>query len=661
MSPRTGRILALFRAEMKAVARDRRAIVTSVVLPMAIMPAFLFLTSWKARSDAKTLAEATARYAVSGPHAETVRSALASVAGVAEVPAADPAQALEKGDIDVHVEAAAVIPVPGKADWREPVVPDAPGIRLHHRGDRDASRTGMRRVRDALREGRNRLRAERLRERGFPVPLEAVAVLVEEDIAPAARRAGLTLGRSLTVFALLLVLTGCSVVATDAVAGERERGTLETLLTTAMGRGEIVAAKHLATLAVAVAITVIQAANLFVYVGLAVFPMPEGWTAAVTPGVALFLLVLYLPLASLAAAVLLFVSGQVKSYKEAQLYFLPVFLVGMVLASASFLPGVVLRSAIVVVPVANLAVAAREILVGSYDWLMIGLAWLTTAGAAAWTARRSVALLSAESWIAGGTSDEVEARGGPPLFRRRVGRWFAVLWAVLLVTSGFTTRLDARGQVAVNLLVLFLGASLLMIRRYRLPPREVLALRKPHPAAWLAVAVGVPGGLLAANAFFRLASQVLPIPPGWMEEFTKALTLPGVPTWQLLLFVALVPGVVEEITFRGLLLYGLHRRLAPWSLVLVVSIVFGLFHMALFRILPTAFIGVLLTAATLLTGSIFPAMAWHTANNALALLLARDGVALETLSLAETMPGFILLAVSFWILWRTRRPYPDLR
>ena len=58
MSARTGRILALFRAEMKAVVRDRRAIVTSVILPLAIMPAFLFLTSWKARSTAKSLAEA---------------------------------------------------------------------------------------------------------------------------------------------------------------------------------------------------------------------------------------------------------------------------------------------------------------------------------------------------------------------------------------------------------------------------------------------------------------------------------------------------------------------------------------------------------------------------------------------------------------------------
>ena len=75
----------------------------------------------------------------------------------------------------------------------------------------------------------------------------------------------------------------------------------------------------------------------------------------------------------------------------------------------------------------------------------------------------------------------------------------------------------------------------------------------------------------------------------------------------------------------------------------------------------SAFIGVLLTATTLLTGSIFPAMAWHTLNNALALFLARDGVALETLGLGETMPGFLLLAVSFWILWRTRRPYPGLR
>ena len=94
---------------------------------------------------------------------------------------------------------------------------------------------------------------------------------------------------------------------------------------------------------------------------------------------------------------------------------------------------------------------------------------------------------------------------------------------------------------------------------------------------------------------------------------------------------------------------------------LVVGLVFGLFHMALFRFAPTALLGVILAAVTLLTGSIFPAMLWHGLSNAL-------GVLTEMLKIPETeldavcyLTGAGLLAVSFWILWRNRTPYPGLK
>jgi membrane protease YdiL (CAAX protease family) len=126
-------------------------------------------------------------------------------------------------------------------------------------------------------------------------------------------------------------------------------------------------------------------------------------------------------------------------------------------------------------------------------------------------------------------------------------------------------------------------------------------------------------------------------------------------------FLAVLPGIFEEIAFRGVLTYGLSKRLRPVALVLAVGIIFGLFHSALFRIAPTAFLGVLLTSAVLLTGSIFPSMLWHALNNALAIGAGRSGA-----DLADLPPGYyavaaVVLALAFWILWRTRRPYPGLR
>jgi membrane protease YdiL (CAAX protease family) len=188
-----------------------------------------------------------------------------------------------------------------------------------------------------------------------------------------------------------------------------------------------------------------------------------------------------------------------------------------------------------------------------------------------------------------------------------------------------------------------------------------LALRAPKPVIWLAVLVAIPGGLLSGIGLFRLANVFVPVPPEMVEAFSELVTPGDIPFVQLLLFVALMPGCFEEIAFRGMLLHGLHRRLHPPALALVVGVTFGFFHFALFRLAPTAFLGVLLAAVTMLTGSIFPAMLWHAGNNALALVAARRQVPLAELDATSYVAGAVLLAAAFWVIWRNRTPYPGLR
>ena len=68
--------------------------------------------------------------------------------------------------------------------------------------------------------------------------------------------------------------------------------------------------------------------------------------------------------------------------------------------------------------------------------------------------------------------------------------------------------------------------------------------------------------------------------------------------------------------------------------VLGSAIAFGVFHVSFFRLLPTAFLGVLLALATLWSGSIFPSMLWHAVNNGLAAFAFED---------AETLPGWAVV------------------
>src|SRR5690606_30352028 len=90
---------------------------------------------------------------------------------------------------------------------------------------------------------------------------------------------------------------------------------------------------------------------------------------------------------------------------------------------------------------------------------------------------------------------------------------------------------------------------------------------------------------------------------------------------------------------------------------LVVGLIFGFFHVSLFRIGPAAYLGMILAAVVLLTGSIYPAILWHALNNAIALLAPRLGVMEAEALPPQWMMGAaaVVLAVVFWALWKVRK------
>ena len=663
-------VTALFANDLRQLARNPRVLVFAVALPLVLWPLMWFLTSLtterrQERIESRTYAYSVADEAANAAGAADARAwldrALAVVgddggadgAGPAGGPAVrferveapdDVAAALEEEQLHVHVAMEA-----GGGEDLSDDDESAPRIVLSHRADLDASDSAEGFLRRALERTRTEVREQRLAAAGFESPPEDLLPLERIETASEEQTSGLFLGRLLTAIIVMMMLTGGSIVATDALAGEKERGTLETLLTTAASRVEIVTAKNLSILAVAFATSVLNIVNIVVWMQLDLIAAPAGLKLVIPAGAGLLLLLLYAPAAVLLSSSLLLVSGRSKTYKEAQLLFAPVMLIAMAVAAIPVLPGVELRSAIVLLPIANLGVAAREILTGHYDWPLLAAAWAVTAGAAALLARASVRTLSAEKLITASDTDAADLAGGPALFPRRVARWFAVLWALLLVWQlNIGGGIDSRLLIVINMSV-FGAAAWLMIASYRLPVRETLSLRNPPPAAWVGVLIGAPAGLVLADGVVRLASLAMPIPEEWIEAMAEAFGA-DIPVWQMLVFFAILPGIFEEIAFRGVLLHGLKSRLKPVQLVLVAGIAFGFFHVDLFRIPPTSLLGVLLVITVLRTGSIYPAMAWHALHNALALGSAR----IEQIALPEqpTWWHYVLAVLAILVAFR---------
>ena len=174
--------------------------------------------------------------------------------------------------------------------------------------------------------------------------------------------------------------------------------------------------------------------------------------------------------------------------------------------------------------------------------------------------------------------------------------------------------------------------------------------------------VGAPCGFLVGIGFAEFTGIFLPVPPQVLEAFGQYLLPEGMGILQLVLLLAVLPGITEEIAFRGLLLHGLRKQLRPVALVLLVGVIFGLFHISLFRILPTAYLGAVLAVVTLLTGSIFPAMLWHALNNSIALVPTAAGWGLfeEGVPVWVYPIAFVGLVGSMLFLHAVGKGYPGV-
>jgi len=158
----------------------------------------------------------------------------------------------------------------------------------------------------------------RLLARGID-PVSIVPIAVQDvDVSTPASRAVLVLGLMsyLVIFATLM---GGMYLAIDATAGERERGSLESLLTTPVPRSRLIYGKIAATCAymfVSLALTVTACAIAVRFVRLEEF----GMTANLGPATALGIVLLTAPLIPAGAALMTLVASFTRSYREAQSY-----------------------------------------------------------------------------------------------------------------------------------------------------------------------------------------------------------------------------------------------------------------------------------------------------------------------------------------------------
>ena len=662
----------LFIHEMRMVLRSPRTVVTSLLLPAILLPAMTVGSRYAQRQQAIRLDQTTFQYAITGPWADDARRLIERYKNSAEfrnfhIEETNPPDleaALEDETLDFFIRtttvedadkaaAAAEDDTLGSGVQAAPRVTGVPGLQVVYRGSLEIPRRGAERMVDMMRAARRNESYSVMLSRGFPSHPEGILALTAVNVATEAQISGSNLGRFFTVILVVWLVAAGSISAMDTIAGEKERGTLETLITTAAGRTEIATAKHLAICTVALSITFLQVIYALIYIKLRVITLPADFSIDLSLRSLIELFILFVPLAAAIAAALLIVSTFAKTYKEAQLHFFPLFMGSLVPALAAVIPGLKSRSIVAFIPLANVSVAAREVLTGRADRLMIVVIVIVMSLVATALIRYSARLLAREDIVVSAQHEQSVLEGGETLLQHRIFRWFAVMWAVTFALAANVPQLQTpRAQIIFNEAAIFFLGSLLMIRKYRLDLREVIGIRRLRWPIWAAVLMAVPASQVVALAFFRIVNTIIPTPTDLLRDFNRQVAPASLPVWQMYIFMAFLPAICEELAFRGVLLHGLRKRFNPVVRCLLVGAIFGVFHYSLFRIAPTALLGVILTAIALLTGSILPGLVFHAANNSLAIWMESADITLTRVDWSTYAAAFAVFALAMHTIWR---------
>ncbi len=373
-------VLAVYGKELREMLRDRRAIISMVVGPTLFMPAIMGIVSFFAVKTVKEAAAAVPTVMIlGGEDSPAVTAALRAHGKISFVP---PSQDWEKQIADKRLRAAVRIP-PGFDRAITRGEPMAVTI-SHYAGELRSGNavSELRRFFDAYGE---KIVAARLAAHGLTPAAIKPFEQKTENVAPPEKVGGNAVGGLIPYLFLMLAFVGAMYPAMDLAAGEKERGTMETILCSPVARLDLVLGKFLTILTASLGTVAcsLVSMGLTLSVGGPLLAQRIGGgdgsaarraaaqittMTTIDPLGLVGVLALVLPMAVLFSAGLFTLALFAKSFKEAQTYVSPLIIVIILPAVIGMLPGVELNARLALVPILNVSLAGKELVSGAWPW-----------------------------------------------------------------------------------------------------------------------------------------------------------------------------------------------------------------------------------------------------------------------------------------------------
>ena len=384
----------VYRKELTDSLRDRRTVISMVAVPLLLMPLITIGGGvLLIRQVGQAQQEIPKVMVLSGEDSPNVRAELEKLTDIQIVPSKpDYAEEISNKEIRAAVE----IPKGFDAALAEG---ESTTVKIYmYEGDLKSG-FGADRLQKFFRDLRDTAIRNGLKARQLPETLVRPFDIEQQNVAPPEKVGGAVLGGLVPYFVILLCLTGAMYPAMDLTAGEKERGTIETILCSPVSRTHLVLGKFLMVLTASLATAALSIFSMAVsfavakrlLLGVARGAADAAMQITISGEAILSIFFLVVPLAVFFSAALLAISLFAKSFKEAQSYLSPLMIVIVLPAVAAMLPGVELCAPLALVPVLNTSLVSKEIIAGTYHWKYIALIFASScvyATAALWIAVR---------------------------------------------------------------------------------------------------------------------------------------------------------------------------------------------------------------------------------------------------------------------------------
>lgn len=491
-------------------------------------------------------------------------------------------------------------------------------------------------VRDVVDELSREESKEKIQAAGLDADVIMNPVVCEsEDLASSEQSAGSILGMILPFLLVLSLLMGTMYPAIDVTAGEKERGTLETLLTLPVSNREIIFSKFFTVAIIGIIsalLNIVSIAFMGTYMirlmGDAMESMGISFAGIdigkFIPAI-IFTVLAILAFSLFISAVTMCITSLAKSYKEANNYITPLMLVVMLTGYIGFIPNIELTHTMALVPVANICLMIKNLLLFKVEYNLVAVVLVSNVLYAIVAVLILSRIYDSENVLFD------EGKFSLKLFERRSNMkkgsvpttgdaWFMVvfvMFAYLYLGSVLEMKYGFGGIFGIQMIIFVL--PLLYVLYTKRSILQTYSFRKTKFMNFVAALFMGCGAMLIGIILTSFVSMLFPteaemVSSGLMNELMSDN--------ELLTFavVALTPAVCEEMLFRGFLFSAFRGRYKIVVSVLLTAVIFGVYHMSIVRFFTTALLGAALAVIVYYSDSIFPAMMMHAINNGIAVL-----------------------------------------